>query len=161
MLERTYTVDGARAALPKVAASRADPGSTDKARQLPHRIALICFAGDALVVLACLLAAFWLRFDTGLRNFGVETPGISLADYYRYVVCGTVSLLLVLAQKRMYDGGWQRALRCHRVTSAALSGKEDCATPKSQTVDLSEPAMRKQQECGQKQRIGNFGIQLV
>jgi exopolysaccharide biosynthesis polyprenyl glycosylphosphotransferase len=106
MLERTYTVDGARAALPKVAASRADPGSTDKARQLPHRIALICFAGDALVVLACLLAAFWLRFDTGLRNFGVVTPGISLADYYRYVVGGTVSLLLVLAQKRMYDGAW-------------------------------------------------------
>ncbi len=74
MLERTYTIDGARAALPKVAASRADPGSTDKARQLPHRIALICFAGDALVVLACLLAAFWLRFDT----FMISTPERSM-----------------------------------------------------------------------------------
>jgi exopolysaccharide biosynthesis polyprenyl glycosylphosphotransferase len=106
MLENTYPVNGARTALPKVTASRADLGLTDESRQLPHRVAFICFAGDALVVLASFLAAFWLRFDTGLRDFGVAAPGISLADYYSYIVCGTVSLLLVLAQKRMYDGSW-------------------------------------------------------
>jgi exopolysaccharide biosynthesis polyprenyl glycosylphosphotransferase len=106
MLESTYQVNGASAALPQVAASRADLGLTDESRQIPHRIAVVCFAGDAIVVLACLLAAFWLRFDTGLRDFGVEAPGISLTDYYSYIVCGAVSLLLVLAQKRMYDGSW-------------------------------------------------------
>jgi exopolysaccharide biosynthesis polyprenyl glycosylphosphotransferase len=106
MLESTSQVNGAGAALPQVAASRADLGLIDESRQLPHRIAFVCFAGDALVVLACLLAAFWLRFDTGLRDFGVEAPGISLAGYYTYIVCGTVSLLLVLAQKRMYDSSW-------------------------------------------------------
>ena len=106
MLESTYKVNDASAVLPEVVASRTDLGLTDEPRQLPHRIALICLVGDTLIVLACLLAAFWLRFDTGLRNFGVETPGISLANYYRYILCGTVSLLLVLAQKRMYDGNW-------------------------------------------------------
>jgi exopolysaccharide biosynthesis polyprenyl glycosylphosphotransferase len=106
MLESTYQFNGASASLPQVAASRAELGLTDEAKELPHRIALLCLVGDALVILACFLAAFWLRFDTGLRNFGVEAPGISLANYYRYIVCGTVSLLLVLAQKRMYDGSW-------------------------------------------------------
>jgi exopolysaccharide biosynthesis polyprenyl glycosylphosphotransferase len=104
MLESTDQFNGARALLPEVAASRADLGLTDESRQLPHRIAFVYFVGDALVALTCLLTAFWLRFDTGLRDFGVEAPGISLADYYSCIVCGSVSLLLVLAQKRMYDG---------------------------------------------------------
>jgi exopolysaccharide biosynthesis polyprenyl glycosylphosphotransferase len=106
VLESTYQVAGSRTTLPKIAPSRADLGLTDQSRQLPHRIVLVCFAGDVVVVLTCLLAAFWLRFDTALRNFGVEAPGISLADYYRYVVCGTVSLLLVLAQMGLYDRNW-------------------------------------------------------
>ena len=106
MLESIYQVNDASAVLPEVAASRTDLGLTDEPRELPHRIAFICFAGDAVIVLVCLLAVFWLRFDTSLRNIGVEAPGISLADYYHYIVWGTVSLLLVLAQKRMYDGSW-------------------------------------------------------
>ena len=106
MLESIYQVNDASAVLPEVAASRTDLGLTDESRELPHRIAFICFAGDAVIVLVCLLAVFWLRFDTSLRNIGVEAPGISLADYYHYIVWGTVSLLLVLAQKRMYDGSW-------------------------------------------------------
>src|SRR6516165_5029718 len=106
MLESTYQVNDAGAVLPEVAANRTELGLTDEPRELPHRIAFICFAGDPVIVLVCLLAVFWLRFDTSLRNIGVEAPGISLADYYHYIVWGTVSLLLVLAQKRMYDGSW-------------------------------------------------------
>ena len=106
MLESAYGVDVGTAAVPAVAPTRADLGLTDEARQLPHRIAFVCFAGDAVVILACLLAAFWLRFDTGLREFGVEAQGISLDDYCTYIICGLVSLLLVLAQKQMYDGNW-------------------------------------------------------
>ena len=106
MLESTYQINGSSASLPKVAATRADLGLTDETREVPHRIALVCLAGDALVIMASLLAAFWLRFDTGMRNFGVEAPGICLADYYSYIICGAVSLLLVFAQKRIYDGSW-------------------------------------------------------
>ncbi len=49
---------------PEVAPSRADLGLTEECRQFPHRIAFLCFAGDAVVAFACLLVAFWLRFDT-------------------------------------------------------------------------------------------------
>jgi exopolysaccharide biosynthesis polyprenyl glycosylphosphotransferase len=59
-----------------------------------------------MVVLACLLTAFWLRFDTGLRQFGVEAPDILLSNYSAYIIFGAVSLLFVLAHKQMYDGSW-------------------------------------------------------
>lgn len=106
MLESTYQVDVSTATRPADAPTKADLGLTDESRQLPHRIAFVCFAGDTVVVLACLLAAFWLRFDTGLQEFGVEAAGISLGDYCSYIICGLVSLLLILAQKQMYDGNW-------------------------------------------------------
>src|ERR1700722_6169244 len=78
----------------------------DADRQFPHRIAFLCFAVDAVVAIACLLAAFWLRFDTGLRGIGVEDPRILLSSYSNYIIFGSASLLLVLAQKQMYDGSW-------------------------------------------------------
>ena len=81
-------------------------GLTEAGRQFPHRIAFSCFAGDALVALACLLGAFWLRFNTGLRDFGVDAPGTTLSSYSNYIIFGSASLLLVLAQKQMYDGFW-------------------------------------------------------
>ena len=105
-MERTFQADAAAAVRSGVAPSRADLGLTEECRQFPHRIAFICFAGDAVVAFACLLAAFWLRFDTGLREFGVEARGITLSSYSMYIIFGSASLLLVLAQKQMYDGYW-------------------------------------------------------
>jgi exopolysaccharide biosynthesis polyprenyl glycosylphosphotransferase len=117
MLETTYraistgaTLPGV-ATLPSVAANRNDVGLTDESRQLPHRMAFVCFAGDAVVVLACLLAAFWLRFGTGLRQFGVEAPRITLSNYDSYIICGVVSLLLVMAQKQLYGRNYLLDLR--------------------------------------------------
>jgi exopolysaccharide biosynthesis polyprenyl glycosylphosphotransferase len=88
------------------APSRADLGLTEEGRQFPHRIAFFCFVGDAVVVSTCLLFAFWLRFDTVLRQFGVEAPGIELGSYLNYIIFGSISLLLILAQKQMYEGFW-------------------------------------------------------
>ena len=105
-MERTFEVDVGKAIRTDVAASRADLGLTEECRQFPHRIAFLCFAGDAVVAFACLVAAFWLRFGTPLRDFGVEAPGIILSSYSNYIIFGTASLLLVLAQKQMYDGSW-------------------------------------------------------
>jgi exopolysaccharide biosynthesis polyprenyl glycosylphosphotransferase len=105
-VERTFEIDVGKAIRPGLAPSRADLGLTEECRQFPHRIAFLCFAGDTIVVLACLLAAFWLRFDTGLREFGVEAPEIVLSNYSAYIIFGVVSLLFVLAQKQMYDGSW-------------------------------------------------------
>jgi exopolysaccharide biosynthesis polyprenyl glycosylphosphotransferase len=105
-VERAFQVDVRTASGPAVAASRADLGLTEASRQFPHRIAFLCFAGDAVVAFGCLLAAFLLRFDTALRGFGVEDPGITLSNYSNYIIFGSASLLLVLAQKQMYEGSW-------------------------------------------------------
>ena len=106
MLESALQLPGGKTRWPEAQPSRADLGLADQSRQLPHRIAFVCFSGDAVVVLGCLLFAFWLRFHTALREFGPDAKGITLSDYYIYIVFGLVSLLVVLAQRRMYDGSW-------------------------------------------------------
>jgi len=103
-VESTVQADAPAVALHDVAPNRADLGLTEECRQFPHRVAFLFFAGDAVIALACLLASFWLRFDTPLRAFVVEDPGINLSRYCNYIIFGWVSLLLVLAQKQMYDG---------------------------------------------------------
>jgi exopolysaccharide biosynthesis polyprenyl glycosylphosphotransferase len=102
----TLEVDVRTAIRTEVAPSRADLGLTEECRQFPHRVAFLCFAGDAAVALACLWVAFILRFETALRGVGVDPTGITLASYSNYIIFGTASLLLVLAQKQMYDGSW-------------------------------------------------------
>ncbi len=102
----TLEVDVRTAIRTEVAPSRADLGLTEECRQFPHRVAFLCFAGDAAVALACLWVAFILRFETALRGVGVDPAGITLASYSNYIIFGTASLLLVLAQKQMYDGSW-------------------------------------------------------
>jgi exopolysaccharide biosynthesis polyprenyl glycosylphosphotransferase len=101
-----FQADVGEAIRSEVVPSRADLGLTEECRQFPHRIAFLCFAGDAVVAFACLLVAFWLRFDTALSEFGVEAPGITQNSYSNYFIFGSASLLLVLAQKQMYDGSW-------------------------------------------------------
>jgi exopolysaccharide biosynthesis polyprenyl glycosylphosphotransferase len=100
------TLDVSKSTRLEFAPTRADLGLTEEGRQFPHRIAFFCFVGDAVVVSACLLFAFWLRFDTVLRQFGVEAPGIELGSYLNYIIFGSISLLLILAQKQMYEGFW-------------------------------------------------------
>src|SRR5215469_8457849 len=72
---------------------RADLGLREEYRRFPHRIAFFCFAGDAIVALASLVAAFWLRFDTPLYSFGVEGKGIVVGSYANYIIFGAASLL--------------------------------------------------------------------
>jgi exopolysaccharide biosynthesis polyprenyl glycosylphosphotransferase len=105
-LERIFQADAATVSQHDIAPSRGDLGFREECRQLPHRIAFVCFVGDALIAFACLLAAFWLRFDTALRDFGVKEHRITLSSYSNYIIFGSVSLLLVLAQRQMYDASW-------------------------------------------------------
>jgi exopolysaccharide biosynthesis polyprenyl glycosylphosphotransferase len=102
----TFQVEVRKSVRPVAPPSRADLGLTEECRQFPHRVAFLCFAGDSVVAFACLVAAYWLRFETALREFGVEAPGTTISSYSNYIIFGSVSLLLVLAQKQMYDGSW-------------------------------------------------------
>jgi hypothetical protein len=76
-----------------------DRSLTEECRQFP------CLASDAGVAFVSQLAAFWLRFHTLLRSFG-NTREIVLGDYLHYVICGSASLILLFAQKQIYDPGW-------------------------------------------------------
>jgi hypothetical protein len=105
---RTGQDDGGSVTQPDVALSRADLGWTEECRQFAHWIAFLCFAGDAVVACASLLVAFWLRFDTALHGFGVKGPRAYLSSYYNYLIVGVASLVIVLAQRQMYDGSWLR-----------------------------------------------------
>jgi exopolysaccharide biosynthesis polyprenyl glycosylphosphotransferase len=92
--------DSARVMLSAAALCRAD------SRAFPYRMAVLCLIGDAGVVFICLVMAFWLRFDTALRAIGVEEVGLTLSDYFCYITCGSLSLILVLAHKQMYEADW-------------------------------------------------------
>lgn len=105
-MDRTLDVEVRKSTRPAVAARGTDLRLTEECRQFPHRIAFFCFVGDAIVTFACLLAAFWLRFDTALHDFGVEAPEIDLSTYSNYIFFGSASLLLVLAQRQLYEGSW-------------------------------------------------------
>ena len=105
-MQDTLETEAKQTTLSEVSPSRVDLGLMDAGRQFPHRVAFLCFAGDAVVAFSCLLVAFWLRFETALSQFGVEAPGITLRSYSNYIIFGSASLLLVLAQKQMYEGSW-------------------------------------------------------
>jgi exopolysaccharide biosynthesis polyprenyl glycosylphosphotransferase len=102
-VERTFQPVALTAVRHNAAPSRAYFGLTEECRQFPHRIAFLCFLGDAFISFSCLLAAFWLRFDTPFRDFGVKESAMALANYSHYIILGWVSLLVVLAQKQMYE----------------------------------------------------------
>jgi hypothetical protein len=63
-VDRTFEFEVKKVTRAAVAVRRADPRLTEEFRQFPHRIAFLCFVGDAVVASLCLLTAFWLRFDT-------------------------------------------------------------------------------------------------
>ena len=105
-MERAIGIDAGKSIRSATVGSRADLGLMEESKQFRHRIGFFCFVGVTAVAFTCLLAVFWLRFDTALRDFGVEAPGIGLSNYANYILFGGVSLLLVLAQRQMYDGSW-------------------------------------------------------
>lgn len=88
------------------APSLADHSLTEECRQFPYRIALLCLAGDAGVAFASQLVAFWMRFQTPLRGFDIDTRAIILGDYLNYIIFGSASLIILFAQKNTYDAGW-------------------------------------------------------
>jgi len=121
-VENTLQVDVRRPPQRELVPARKGLGSTEEYRQFPLRVAFLCFAGDAVVAVACLLVAFWMRFNTDLRQFGVGAAGTTVADYSKYIIFGSISLLLVLAHKQMYEGFWllQRHSIFKRVVVACL-----------------------------------------
>ncbi|MGC3990986.1 MAG: sugar transferase [Chthoniobacteraceae bacterium] len=77
----------------------------DTARRDPEfaeRLVIMALIVDTLVVVASLVVSFWIRFDTGLRDFGV-LGNLSLSDYVNYIALGALSQVFVLAYFQVYE----------------------------------------------------------
>src|SRR4029077_20402522 len=76
--------------------------------------ALVC---DMIVIVYGLLCGFWLRFETGIREFGIPSE-VSLEDYAVYIVFGVASLVLALCYYQVYDT--RSLLRIRQVNARVL-----------------------------------------
>jgi exopolysaccharide biosynthesis polyprenyl glycosylphosphotransferase len=81
--------------------AREDCCATRKA--FAERLVAVSFCVDLVVVFACLAFAFWLRFETGLADFGVVPEGVNFAAYLPYILMGGFSVVAALAYYRVYD----------------------------------------------------------
>lgn len=68
-----------------------------------QKLVIVSFLGDAVVILFALMLAYVIRFETGLRCFGVTDTGICVSGYCGHVLLGGASLLFLLANFRLHD----------------------------------------------------------
>jgi exopolysaccharide biosynthesis polyprenyl glycosylphosphotransferase len=61
------------------------------------------FLGDTLMVVLGLMAAWWLRFNTGLREVGVMHETLDFASYHGHFLLGSLLYLLLLVNFRLHD----------------------------------------------------------
>ena len=66
------------------------------------RLGLVAAAGDAFIIAAALLGAFWFRFRTGLPD-RTPTDHVHFTDYAGYMLVAGVGALIVLACLGLYD----------------------------------------------------------
>jgi len=94
--------------------SRALPLRGGRARPIAA-LSLIAFAGDLLAVVAGLLLAFWLRFESGWITFGTQARELPrLTEYLPLFGVGTAFLLGAFAYVGVYDS--RHLLRFRRVS---------------------------------------------
>lgn len=72
---------------------------------------------DVIVIAAMLIAAFFVRFRTGISTWGVQAD-LGLRDYVGYIVYGVLSLFLLMAHEGVYDS--RNLLHSRGVTARML-----------------------------------------
>jgi exopolysaccharide biosynthesis polyprenyl glycosylphosphotransferase len=68
-----------------------------------QKLVFFSFIGDAAVVLLSLMAAYLVRFETGIREVGVMDSKIDLSSYCGHVLLGGALLVFLLANNRLHD----------------------------------------------------------
>ncbi len=76
--------------------------------------------GDAIVTYLALSFAYWLRFETALRNVGIPPEGVYYALYTPLLLLGTLFLLLTFGYLGLYDD--KELLHLHRTYSVIFKG---------------------------------------
>ena len=70
---------------------------------LSHSLLTAAFVGDALMIFSGLALGFWIRFKSGLINWGNEPAGLQFRDYSRLIGVGALFLVLTFAYLQLYD----------------------------------------------------------
>jgi exopolysaccharide biosynthesis polyprenyl glycosylphosphotransferase len=90
----------------------ASPAESPETYTLRHRhrpwvahqkLVAVSFLGDALVVLLALMIAYVIRFETAVREIGVQDGVIDLNSYCGHVLLGGALLIFLLANFRLHD----------------------------------------------------------
>jgi exopolysaccharide biosynthesis polyprenyl glycosylphosphotransferase len=68
-----------------------------------QKLVAASFVGDSAVVFVALMLAYLVRFETGLRDIGVEDASINLQGYCGHVLLGSALLIFLLANFRLHD----------------------------------------------------------
>ena len=87
----------------------ADPPGSFKLRHrhrpwVAHqKLVAMSFFGDLSVVLLCLMLAYFIRFETWMREIGVVDADISVSGYCGHVLLGSAVLMFLLTNFRLHD----------------------------------------------------------
>jgi exopolysaccharide biosynthesis polyprenyl glycosylphosphotransferase len=73
-----------------------------RSRELGQQIVAVAFAGDILFILSALLLSFYIRFQTPIREWGINSRP-HLAGYLGYIILASVVYIGMLCYGGVYD----------------------------------------------------------
>ncbi len=91
--------------------------STRRGRELGRQMVAITFVGDFFVILAALLLTFFIRFQSPIREWGINARPV-LSDYLGYMFLASVLYEGMLCYGGVYDH--RHLLRLRAVTACIL-----------------------------------------
>src|SRR6202023_3363046 len=88
-----------------------------RSRELGQQIVAVTFAGDILLILSALLLTFYIRFQTPIREWGINSRP-ELSDYLGYIILASVVYVGMLGYGGVYDH--RNLLKLRLVTARIL-----------------------------------------
>src|ERR1700730_10060722 len=88
-----------------------------RGRDLGQQLVAVAFVGDMLVILSALLLTFYIRFQTPIREWGINARP-DLSDYLGYIILATVVYIGMLCYGGVYDH--RNLLKVRMVTARIL-----------------------------------------
>src|SRR6266478_4028162 len=81
-----------------------------RGRELGQQLVAVAFVGDMLVILSALLLTFYIRFQTPIREWGINARP-DLSDYLGYIILASVLYMGMLSYGGVYDHRYLLKLR--------------------------------------------------
>src|SRR5712675_2918251 len=73
-----------------------------RGRELGQQIVAVAFAGDIVVILSALLLSFYIRFQTPIREWGINSRP-DVRGYLGYIILASVLYVGMLCYGDVYD----------------------------------------------------------